>query len=136
MRNTNTRDVLEAMIEDSLGKGGYDFQKKMTIDRRLGGGKFSADYIAYKDECTIVITAKWQETSGSAENKIPYDYMCLADVIQKNDDLTKGYLVLGGDGWSKDDFFINELKFWINIEADVKVMKLSKFVVSSNLGRL
>ena len=35
---------------------------------------------------------------GSAENKIPYDYMCLADVIQKNDDLTKGYLVLGGDG--------------------------------------
>ena len=62
--------------------------------------------------------------------------MCLADVIQKNDDLTKGYLVLGGDGWSKDDFFINELKNWIYIEADVKVMKLSKFVVSSNLGRL
>ena len=35
MRNTNTRDVLEAMIEDSLGKGRYDFQKD-DIDRRLG----------------------------------------------------------------------------------------------------
>lgn len=136
MRDTNTRDVLETMIEDSLTHGGYTFLKKTKMSNRLGGGNFKADFFAQKGEQNIVVTAKWQESSGSAENKIPYDYMCLADVILKEQELTKGYLVLGGDGWSKSNFFLNELRNWVNCDVDVTVILLSSFVVNARLGRL
>ena len=38
---------------------------------------------------------KWQETSGTAEQKVPFEVMCLADAVRETG-ATTAYLVLGG----------------------------------------
>ena len=49
---------------------------------------------------------KWQEASGTAEQKVPFDVMCLADALQEGS-YGKAYLVLGGPGWTLRDWYVS-----------------------------
>jgi hypothetical protein len=49
---------------------------------------------------------KWQQTSGTAEQKVPFEVMCLADAVQSNL-ADAAYLVLGGDGWTLRDYYVS-----------------------------
>src|SRR6266851_2621457 len=96
-RNTRTGSVLEAMILPALNQGGYDYSTQQVIGSRFGGGRHIVDAIAEKDEQRFLISLKWQQTGGTAEQKVPFEVMCLADAVTAGH-AVRAFLVLGGDG--------------------------------------
>src|SRR6185503_1251762 len=94
-RDTRTGDVLEEMILPSLGRGGYSFQKSQDIGRRPGEGKHIVDAIATKNGRSILISSKWQQVGGTAEQKIPFEVICLMKAIRDSlGKYQKAYLIL------------------------------------------
>lgn len=137
-RNTNTGGVLENMILPALRRGGYTVQKQVNIGIRLGGkGKHMVDAVAEKDSQKILISSKWQQTSGTAEQKVPYEVMCLAEVIYENPSIHKAYIVLGGDGWSLRDFYTSGglNKFFRDTDG-VSIVTLERFIALANNAKL
>jgi len=52
------------------------------------------DVIAEKDGKRFLVSLKWQQLSGTAEQKVPFEVISLADAVTK-DGFTKAYLVVG-----------------------------------------
>ena len=119
-----------------MKSGGYDFEEQALVTNRLGGGKHKADFLARLGGECILISSKWQQTSGTAEQKVPYEYMCLAHVLSNSPDIHRAYIVIGGNGWSKHNFFLNELENWVDTEEFVDVVTFEDFVPKANRGNL
>lgn len=67
-RRTSTGAVLEQMILPALRHGGYQYQTRVNIGQRLGGGKHIIDVLAEEPEGKkFLISLKWQQVSGTAE---------------------------------------------------------------------
>lgn len=137
-RNTNTGGVLESMVIPSLIRGGYTVEKQVHVGVRLGKkGKHKVDATATKDGEKILVSSKWQQTSGTAEEKVPYEVMCLAEAMKDNSDVAKAYVILGGDGWALRDFYVSGglEKFMQNVNG-VKIVTLERFIALANDSRL
>lgn len=134
-RDTRTGSVLEQMILPALDHGGYIYQTQVHIGKRLGGGKHIVDVLVEDSEGRkIIISLKWQQVSGTAEQKVPFEAMCLAEVILSNRDLyQKAYLVLGGEGWKLRDFFISGgLNQHMRYGDLVDIVTLEGFIARAN----
>src|SRR6266851_4533880 len=135
-RNTRTGSVLEAMILPALNQGGYDYSTQQVIGSRFGGGRHIVDAIAEKDEQRFLISLKWQQTGGTAEQKVPFEVMSLAEVVLAGQ-FAKAYLVLGGEGWTLRDFYVSgELKKHLWHADKVEILTLESFVARANNGEL
>jgi hypothetical protein len=134
--STRTGGVLEAMILPALEQGGYTFEKQVLLGQRLGVGRHVVDAVAEKDGRRILISLKWQQVSGTAEQKVPFELICLLEALQAGQH-HKAYLVLGGEGWTLRSFYTSGgLKpFLVNSEK-VDVMTLEGFVARANQGKL
>jgi hypothetical protein len=82
-RNTNTGGVLEAMVLPALQRCGYAFDTQVLVVQRCGGGVQKVDAVATSNGEAILVSLKWQQTSGTAEQKVPFEVMCLADVSDR-----------------------------------------------------
>lgn len=135
-RNTNTGGVLEAMILPALTRGGYANEKQVEIGTRCGGGTHKVDALARKGADTILVSLKWQQTGGTAEQKVPFEVMCLADAVRTGH-AQRAYLVLGGDGWTLRDYYTSgALSEHLTHAAFVKVVTLEAFIRLANNGQL
>jgi hypothetical protein len=137
-RNTNTGGVLESMVLPALKRGKYITQKQVHVGIRLGAkGKHNVDATAEKDQSKFLVSLKWQQTSGTAEQKVPFEVMCLAEVLKEKPEFTRAYVVLGGDGWKLRDFYTSGGlgKYMHDIEG-VKVVTLERFIAIANNGKL
>ena len=135
-RDTRTGQVLEEMVLPSLARGGYEVQKQINVGTRLGGGKHMADILASKGGHHVLVSLKWQQSSGTAEQKVPYEYMCLAHALSENREFSAAYIVIGGTGWTKDSFFRGDLGDWVSTDEGVSVIRLEDFVGRANSGLL
>src|SRR6266851_8937664 len=95
-RDTTTGQVLEAMILPTLKRGGYTYLTQQRVTARPGGRRHFVDVIAKKDSKRYLVSLKWQQVSGTAEQKVPFEVISLADAVQKGQ-FAKAYLVLGGE---------------------------------------
>jgi len=135
-RNTNTGGVLEAMILPALARGGYQCENQVLLGCRPGGRKHKVDAVATKQEHRIVVSLKWQQVSGTAEQKVPFEVICLAEVVNCGA-CAKAYLVLGGDGWTLRDYYVGGGLATHLVHADkVKIVTLERFVALANQGEL
>jgi hypothetical protein len=135
-RRTNTGGVLEAMIVPALLFGGYEVAQQVRVGCRLGGRRHQVDAIARKAGKSILVSLKWQQSSGTAEQKVPFEMMCLADAVQGGHG-TNAYLVLGGDGWTLRDYFVSgAIREHLTHAALVNVVTLEAFVRMANQGQL
>ncbi|MDE0330345.1 MAG: hypothetical protein OXL41_00600 [Nitrospinae bacterium] len=135
--NTRTGGVLEAMVLPALANGGYRYQTQVRIGERPNGRRHFLDVLANDDDNNeYLISLKWQQVSGTAEQKVPYEIICLAEAIQKENG-TKAYLVLGGAGWSLRDYYLGGGLNRHLVHADlVTLMDLENFVALANQGKL
>lgn len=135
-RDTRTGGVLEAMVLPALQRGGYTYRKQVNVGTRPNGRAHKVDAVAEKTGKQILVSLKWQQVGGTAEQKVPFEVMCLADEVRSGN-YQKAYLVLGGDGWTLRDFYVSGgLKKYL-IHADrVSVMSLERFVAVANNGKL
>src|SRR3954468_2845057 len=135
-QNTNTGAVLEAMILPALNRGGYTSLRQQNVGQRCGGGVHKVDAIVEKDDQKILVSLKWQQTGGTAEQKVPFEVMCLADAVTGGH-ATRAYLVLGGDGWTLRDYFTSgKLSEHLIHSSLVRVVTLEAFIRIANNAQL
>jgi hypothetical protein len=135
-RNTNTGAVLEAMIVPALTRSGYAHETQKIVGKRCGGRPHKVDAIASRGDDRILVSLKWQQTGGTAEQKVPFEVMCLADAVRDGQG-TRAYLVLGGDGWTLRDYFTSGKLADHLIHSDlVKVVTLEAFIRIANNAQL
>ena len=135
-RNTTTGAVLEAMILPALERGHYASRKQVTVGKRCGGGTHKADAVAEKAGTKVLVSLKWQQTGGTAEQKVPFEVMCLAEAVRAGE-AERAYLVLGGDGWTLRDYFTSgALQDHLIYAALVRVVTLEAFIRLANNGTL
>ena len=92
------------MILPALAQAGYTYYTQVNIGQRLGGGAHFVDVLAEKDAKRMLISMKWQQVGGTAEQKVPFEVISLIDAVRSGG-YAKAYLVLGGEGWSLRDFY-------------------------------
>ena len=135
-RNTRTGAVLEAMVLPALDKGGYAYKTQQLIGKRFGGGRHVVDAIAEKNDDKFLVSLKWQQTGGTAEQKVPFEVMSLADFVITGQ-FSKAYLVLVGEGWTLRDFYVSgDLKKHLWHADKVEILTLESFVARANNGEL
>jgi hypothetical protein len=135
-RNTNTGGVLEAMVLPALQRGGYDCETQVLVGHRCGGGVQKVDAVAKNRGETVLVSLKWQQTSGTAEQKVPFEVMCLADAVRAGH-AVRAYLVLGGDGWKLRDYYTSgKMSEHLVHAALVRVVTLEAFIRIANNGEL
>ena len=134
--STRTGGVLERMILPALDQGGYAYSTQVQLGKRLGIGRHTVDAVAEKDGRKLLISLKWQQVSGTAEQKVPFEVICLLEALEVGQ-YEKAYLVLGGEGWTLRSFYTGGgLKpFLVNSEK-VEVLTLEGFVGRANQGKL
>jgi PD-(D/E)XK nuclease superfamily domain len=124
------------MILPALNRGGYSYQTQQNIGPRFGGGKHLVDVVAQHGDKRILVSLKWQQVSGTAEQKVPFEVMCLADAVLAGR-FSKAYLVLGGEGWKLRNFYIGGGLEQHLIHAEkVEILTLERFVARANQGNL
>jgi hypothetical protein len=135
-RDTRTGGVLEAMVLPALKRGGYAYQTQVKIGKRPGGGTHKVDALAEKGGDRILVSLKWQQVGGTAEQKVPFEVICLAEEVRQQK-FQKAYLALGGDGWTLREFYTSGGLQDHLIHADkVHVVTLERFVALANQGKL
>ena len=124
------------MVLPALTRGGYTFQTQQVIGKRFSGGRHIVDAIAEKDGKRYLISMKWQQTGGTAEQKVPFEVICLAESVLTGK-FEKAYLVLGGEGWTLRDWYTSgALKHHLAHADAVDVATLERFVAKANRGQL
>jgi hypothetical protein len=135
-RDTRTGGVLEQMILPALERGGYRHRSQVPIGDRLGCGRHVIDIIAEKDGREILVSVKWQQVAGTAEQKDPFEVICLLDAVERGP-YEKAYVVLGGEGWTLREFYVGGgLDRFLSLEDRVKIVTLEGFVAKANAGAL
>ena len=137
-RNTTTGRVLENMILPALESGGYTYETQVHAGDRFGGGRHMVDVVAEKDGGKVLVSLKWQQTSGTAEQKVPFEVISLVQaVLDSNGEYAKAYLVLGGEGWKLRDFYTGGgLEQHLEYADRVDILTLEGFVARANQGML
>ena len=138
-RDTRTGGVLESMVLPALKRGGYEYKKAVNIGKRLGRGKHIVDVVAWDPEKRgYLISLKWQQVSGTAEQKVPFEVICLIEaVLSSEGKYEQAHLVLGGPGWSLRDFYTKGgLRKYLNYQDKVTILSLEDFVARANKGKL
>jgi hypothetical protein len=124
------------MVLPALKRGGYSWRSQVACGTRPGGRRHVIDALAEKDGETILVSLKWQQTSGTAEQKVPFEVMCLADVVRAGE-ASRAYLVLGGDGWTLRDYYTSGALKEHLIHSDlVRVVTLETFAALANRSGL
>lgn len=135
-RETSTGRVLEEMVLPALRRAGYKMTSQTQVGCRPNGRKHNVDVVAVKEGQSLLVSMKWQEASGTAEQKVPFEVMCLADAVRDHGHQA-AYLVLGGPGWTLRDWYVSGAlkKRLVDVDA-VQVMTLETFVAKANQGKL
>jgi hypothetical protein len=137
-RDTDTGGVLESMVLPALQRGGYTVRTQVVIGERIGRGRHKVDAIATKADRSVLVSLKWQQVGGTAEQKVPFEVICLAEAIRAGEPVfDAAYLVLGGEGWSLREFYTGGgLADHLRHADRVAIVTLESFVARANSGRL
>jgi hypothetical protein len=135
-RDTRTGSVLERMLLPALEQGGYSYRVQVKLGQRFGIGSHIVDALAEKNGEQLLISVKWQQVSGTAEQKVPFEVLCLLEAIE-NGPYQKAYLVLGGEGWTLRNFYTSGgLAKYLSYGDHIEILTLEAFVARANSGKL
>ncbi len=110
--NTRTGKTFEDVIKAALISNGYGVCEQIVIGKSLFGGNYKADFVVSDplpgtNKCImsnpgkIIISCKWQQVPGTAEQKLLYEIASLIKIIKEsNGAYSKAYVALGGPGFS------------------------------------
>ncbi len=135
--NTTTGKVLEEMIEPVLRRAGYHYVAQYPVGQRPDGKPYRADLVILEPR-RIVISLKWQQVGGTAEEKVPFELMTLAYLVHQGK-CEKAYLVLGGTGWSprlREFYLRGGVRQFFVLPSEVELVSLEDFVAQVNKGGL
>ncbi len=119
------------MVLPALKLGGYEVAMQVNVGRR-----HLAEAVAFRGGRRVVVSLKWQQSSGTAEQKVPFEVICLAKALREQD-FAKAYLVLGGAGWTLREFYASGgLRPYLTLTEQVEIVTLEAFVGLANRSAL
>ncbi len=141
-RNTSTGIVFENSVLPALDYAKYEYKTQVYIGDKPNGRKHKVDLVIYKDnQSRILVSKKWQQSGGTAEEKIPFEVIMLARACQEFD-YESAYLVLGGTdhdnelgtkGWTLRKWYLSgDLSLWIADKKLVKIISFEAFLAKIN----
>ena len=138
-RDTTTgRVMMEEMVVSSLVRGGYRVRRNVKVMTSLGVSSHRIEILAEDRQDRLhLVSLQWQESQGTAEQKVPFKIICLADALMSNKNYYKAHFVLGGNGWRYKDFYLSGgLRAHLANADMVSVTSLEDFVGMANGGML
>ena len=130
------------MVLPALRHGGYTVEndgRPVVVGNAPSGRQYRADLVAVSPARERhVISLKWQQTSGTAEQKVPYEVIVLLHILRTQPGrFRKAYVVLGGDKWTLRDFYVNGgLQAYLPHGGLVDIVRLESFIAMANKGQL
>ena len=124
------------MVLPALIRGGYSYRKQVVVGSRPGGGTHKVDLLAEKAGEEFLVSMKWQQTSGTAEQKVPFEIICLAEALRETPSYKRAYVVLGGPGWTLREYYVEKIQRHLVGTEAVKVLSLEAFTALANEGML
>ncbi len=126
MRDTSTGTKYEKRMEVLLEENDISFKSQTVIGKKRNGGNHRVDLII-DDE--ILVSLKHQEVSGTAEEKVPFEFMKLQHAVEDYK-YKHAIIVLSGDkGWTWKNYYLSE--DFINqmniLYPDVEIMSHDEF---------
>lgn len=115
---SNYEAIIEMCIKRSCEKNNMSANDQVTIGEKPGGGRHRVDWeIIDRTDPNIrgLISCKYQGVSGTAEEKIAYEVIKLLHTMKTDTRYAKGWIIMGGEGWSKGmrEFINVHLQEWI-----------------------
>ena len=93
--------------------------------------------MAVKAGRSVLISLRWQQVGGTAEQKVPFEVICLAEALRSAPSFSAAYLVLGGEGWTLREFYTGGgLAAHLRSADRVEIVTLEHFIAKANQGRL
>lgn len=130
-----TGKEFENFCYDLLDRTDYNVEEQVCIGTRPTYGKHYVDLEVILDEefnKRNIISLKYQDVAGTAEEKIPYEQMCLQAACEEYG-YSKAYIVLAGPGWKHDDSYRDGVfDKWMST-PDVFVLNFDEFLQEFNL---
>jgi len=115
------------------------YQAQVAVGTKLTGGPYLADFVVHHPSGNIIVSAKWQQTKGTAEEKILWDIANLIAIVRGSGRYRKAYVVLGGGGFSNGmrDFLLRQGHSSVLQDGHlVEVVSLDEFLARANQGRM
>lgn len=138
-RNTTTGAVLESIVVPALQSNGYLVKRLQNIGVSFTGSQHIVDLIVQRgEEQEILVSMKWQQSSGTAEEKVPFEIIKLIHAIKHSTNrFARAYIVLGGEGWTKRQFYLSgALREYISDYDLVRPISLEQLITLANLKKL
>lgn len=137
---TRTGSTLEVMVEAVLLKNSYAVLKQQLVGSKPGGGRHKVDLVGMRPNGTkFLVSLKWQQTAGSAEEKVPFEVIKLLHALRENPAFDKAYIVVGGDGFSPGlvQFYLSdEFRSYIRESQKIEILTLNDVITRANKGNL
>lgn len=130
-RDTTTGTTYEKIVYNLIENFGHKFRKQVMIGKKRNDKRHIVDLII--EEKTLV-SLKNQKVAGTAEEKVPFEFMKLQHAI---DDYgySNAIIVLNGDsGWTWKEYYLSkEFKMAMKIlYPNVEIMKHEQFISRYN----
>lgn len=105
MRDTTTGTNYEKRMEVLLAETNITYQSQKVIGKKRNGGNHRVDLIIDGD---ILVSLKHQEVSGTAEEKVPFEFMKLQHAVDDYN-YKHALIVLSGDkGWTWKNYYLSQ----------------------------
>ena len=131
MRDTTTGISYEREIYNLLRKNNISYKSQVVIGKKRNGKGHRIDLIISK----TLISLKHQQVEGTAEEKIPFEFMKLQHAVSDYD-YDNSIIVLSGDtGWTWKNYYLSpEFKNCMKIlHPDVAIMSNEEFISQYSL---
>jgi hypothetical protein len=128
------------MVLPALQGAGYRYEKQSRIGRVMGGRPYRADLLVHDPASgrRIVVSLKWQQVAGTAEQKVPFEVIALLQLLESGE-CDDAYLVLGGTGWTpqlREFYRSGGLCRFMPEAKRVRIVGLEEFIKLVNAHRL
>jgi hypothetical protein len=128
-RTDKTGKDFENFCEYILSLAGLNVDEQVNIGLRPTGGAHNVDLIV---EENVLVSLKYQDVAGTAEEKILYEQACLQHACQTYG-YTKAFVVLAGPGWKHDQSYRDDVFFeWVNT-PNVFIINFDEFLEEFDL---
>lgn len=137
---TRTGSTLEVTVEAVLLNNSYAVQKQQIVGTKPGGGRHKVDLVGMRPNGSrFLVSLKWQQTTGSAEEKIPFEVIKLLHALREDAAYDKAYIVVGGDGFNSGlvRFYLSEeFRSYIRESEKIEILTLNDVITRANRGAL
>lgn len=137
-KQSGTGSVLERSVIPTLEQGGYDYSTQVTLSPNFTGKSYRVDLVAMKGNTSFLISCKWQQSSGTAEEKVCFEVLSLKFLVQSRlDRYRRAYLILAGTAWTLRDYFISDdFDRLLPHRDELTILTLEPFMALANKGAL